>query len=259
MAVFGAHIFLTAATAATMTGGVFYDADDKAGLAAGETATASNFTNNQNGITGVKLYFDSLSSISITDFDFHFGNNNNTGDWDPVDLTSAALSWDNYELTLTWADPILTNGWLEIAYSTDPHLYFGNIVGDVNYDRTLTPSDVLPIINHLNSTSSDYVYEYDINGDGINSAGDALVIINLLNTGYSGFSIAGGPFADDSTSSSIYFPQEPQVIYELSGSGNDYALISTPVPEPATILLIGMGLIGMAGVRRKLKNQSKIK
>jgi hypothetical protein len=46
-------------------------------------------------------------------------------------------------------------------------------------------------------------------------------------------------------------PEDSQIYVHLTGNGVDSGI--TPVPEPATMLLLGTGLIGLAGFRRKFK------
>lgn len=46
----------------------------------------------------------------------------------------------------------------------------------------------------------------------------------------------------------IYFPGDGNDLFAWSISGT-----TTDVPEPATVLLLGLGLLGVAGIRRKIK------
>jgi len=202
---FFSFLFSATGTSATISNGSFYYmsnqsiAPNKSGLGPDAVASADHFTNNQIGITGVKLNFElsaseTLNNLTINDFDFHFGNINNAGRWSPLSLTGATLNTNSNEATITWESPIVKDGWLEIKYSTDQYLYFGNLIGDANLDGVLTSLDALEVTNYLNTGNPVYAYQYDINGDGNNSSADVLVIEDRLNSYYNGLSIAAGPF-----------------------------------------------------------------
>lgn len=276
--------FASPSGALTITDSYFYYPDrdvvptGKKGLEPEQSATSSNFTGVTSGINGVKIVFD---GAIVDDFDFRTGNSTDMTTWGTPTTPTVAVVGN--EATITWSSNPVTNGWLEVTYAPDNlSLYFGNLIGDVNLNGSVTPNDALLIINYLNSGASSGGEAYDINNDGAISPVDALVIINILNQSAEGDSptIVSGPFSAissqpvywfpvDTTPFSLYEPTGPVSIlsydnidYDSSFSGlsliggqdEQYALAVVPkVAEPATILLVGFGLIGLAGFRRKFK------
>ena len=144
-----------------MTGGFFSSGSvsyNKTGVEQGEVVSEANFNNNSTGISNLKITFDNTAGISASVFNLHYGNSNDASSWSLFDPSNFIVYVSSTkDVYLSWDEPIL-NGWLEVKYGASQYLYFGNLIGDVNFDRFLTASDALSIISHLNS-GGPYSYE----------------------------------------------------------------------------------------------------
>ncbi|MFW6147104.1 MAG: dockerin type I domain-containing protein [Thermodesulfobacteriota bacterium] len=273
--------FAKVSNAISITDSYFYSNPDKFGLTANAQASSENFTNTVDGIGTVVITFDAPPEQDA--FSAGTGNSNDVGNWPSLTPNVITISGNQAYISVE----ILTNGWLEIGYGGSDYLYFGNLVGDANFDGTLSPLDALLVIDYLNDSSGNTGTGYDIDGDGDVSPIDALIIVNLLNENVGDYpKLANGPFnpfSDDDPSIG-FFPIDttPFQIYTPSGTVNIFdgetsydqslnlALIYqptevdlyaiamvTPVPEPATMLLLGSGLMALAGFGRRFRKTGR--